>query len=337
MVTLGIAGLGEQTQKVLASKAQGPRGSMRQAPSARAQHSGRCSVTDQCAYMSDSTSRPLTRDDFLFPAIEPHATGRLAARRPAQMYWEESGNPHGVPIVFLHGGPGGGATPHHRRFFDPDRSTASSSVDQRGAGRSTAARRDRRQHAPRTSSPTLSALRIHLRHRALGAFSAARGVRRWRSPTRGASRRACCGLVLRGIFLCRQRRSTGSCTACAQSFPEAWRAFAHFLPAEERADLFARLLPPPDRSRSGCAHAGGARLEPLRRRMLDAAAGPDPRALRRRPRGACDSRASRRITSRHAIFPARQRTPRQHRAHPPPSGAIVQGRYDVVCPHLASR
>jgi proline iminopeptidase len=52
------------------------------------------------------------------------------------MYWEECGNPRGVPVVFLHGGPGGGISPDHRRYFDP----AFYRIvlyDQRGAGQST--------------------------------------------------------------------------------------------------------------------------------------------------------------------------------------------------------
>src|SRR6266851_1379529 len=72
----------------------------------------------------------------LFPPIEPYATGTLAVDGRHTLYWEESGNPRGLPVVFLHGGPGAGATPTHRRFFDP----ASYRIivfDQRGAGRST--------------------------------------------------------------------------------------------------------------------------------------------------------------------------------------------------------
>ncbi|HEX3984947.1 MAG TPA: prolyl aminopeptidase, partial [Acidisoma sp.] len=55
----------------------------------------------------------------LYPPIEPFTTGMLPLDSHHTMYWEQSGNPHGVPIVFLHGGPGAGATPTHRRFFDP--------------------------------------------------------------------------------------------------------------------------------------------------------------------------------------------------------------------------
>ena len=72
----------------------------------------------------------------LYPPIEPFRSGRLALDGIHTMYWEQSGNPHGVPVVFLHGGPGAGSAPNHRRFFDPDHYNIVI-FDQRGAGRST--------------------------------------------------------------------------------------------------------------------------------------------------------------------------------------------------------
>src|ERR1700690_3586120 len=72
----------------------------------------------------------------LFPPIEPFQAGRLPVDATHTLYWEESGNPKGVPAVFLHGGPGSGATPTHRRFFDPSFYRIVI-FDQRGAGRST--------------------------------------------------------------------------------------------------------------------------------------------------------------------------------------------------------
>src|SRR5260221_13406477 len=71
----------------------------------------------------------------LFPPIEPFASGYLDLESPHRMYYEESGNASGIPVVFLHGGPGAGASAVHRQFFDP---AAYHIVvyDQRGAGRS---------------------------------------------------------------------------------------------------------------------------------------------------------------------------------------------------------
>ena len=72
--------------------------------------------------------------DF-FPRIEPYAQGLLDLDGVHRMYWEQCGNPNGTPVLFMHGGPGAGASPAHRRFFDPAfyRIVV---FDQRGSGRS---------------------------------------------------------------------------------------------------------------------------------------------------------------------------------------------------------
>jgi len=72
----------------------------------------------------------------LYPPLEPQLTGRLDVGDGHQLYWEECGNPSGRPVVFVHGGPGGGCSPIHRRYFDPARYRIVL-VDQRGCGRST--------------------------------------------------------------------------------------------------------------------------------------------------------------------------------------------------------
>ena len=77
----------------------------------------------------------MPRED-LYPPISPYQSGFLELDSLHTMYWEQSGNPDGMPVVFLHGGPGAGATPVHRRFFDP-RYYRIVVFDQRGAGRST--------------------------------------------------------------------------------------------------------------------------------------------------------------------------------------------------------
>jgi len=72
----------------------------------------------------------------LYPPIEPYLVGRLDVGDGHRLYWEECGNPDGKPVVFLHGGPGGGSIPLYRRFFDPARYRIVL-FDQRGCGRST--------------------------------------------------------------------------------------------------------------------------------------------------------------------------------------------------------
>ena len=73
---------------------------------------------------------------ILYPRYEARRSGRLRVSDIHEIYWEESGNPNGVPVVALHGGPGGGSSPEMRRFFDPERYRVFL-FDQRGCGRST--------------------------------------------------------------------------------------------------------------------------------------------------------------------------------------------------------
>src|SRR6187397_3322070 len=81
--------------------------------------------------------KALSRDpiNFLYPVPEPNRTGRLRVSDLHELYWEESGNPKGKPVVFLHGGPGGGTDPKMRRFFNPKRYRIVL-FDQRGSGKS---------------------------------------------------------------------------------------------------------------------------------------------------------------------------------------------------------
>src|SRR5438445_12344578 len=72
----------------------------------------------------------------LYPAIEPHKTGMLDVGDGHRLYWELCGNPDGKPVVFLHGGPGGGSSPDHRRQFNPNKYKILV-FDQRGCGKST--------------------------------------------------------------------------------------------------------------------------------------------------------------------------------------------------------
>ena len=75
-------------------------------------------------------------DRDLFPEIQPRQHGMLAVDGLHSIYWEESGNPDGIPVIFLHGGPGAGCWPHHRRYFDPGHYRIVL-FDQRGCGKST--------------------------------------------------------------------------------------------------------------------------------------------------------------------------------------------------------
>jgi len=189
---------------------------------------------------------PRLRLEGLFPEIDPYATGRLAVDARHTLYWETCGNPHGVPLVFLHGGPGGGCLPHHRRYFDPA-FWRIALFDQRGAGRSVPLA-ELTDNTTRDLVADLERLREHLGIRKWLLFGGS-----WGSTLAVAYAEAfparCHGLVLRGIFLARPQELDWFMHGMRNVFPEAWRAFAQFLPAAERGDLlgsYHRRLTDPD-------------------------------------------------------------------------------------------
>jgi proline iminopeptidase len=172
----------------------------------------------------------------LFPEIDPHESGFLDLDGHHKMYWEISGNPKGVPVVFLHGGPGAGSSPAHRRFFDPEYYRIII-FDQRGSGRSipfAEIENNTTQHLV----ADMEKLRKHLKINKwlmLGgswgsALALAYGIE---YPLRIS------GFILRGVFLCRDRELDWFLKGIATIFPEAWRQFTHFLPFDERQDVLS--------------------------------------------------------------------------------------------------
>lgn len=181
--------------------------------------------------------------DQLYPSIEPYETGRLALYGLHTMYWEQSGHPGGLPVIFLHGGPGAGATSVHRRFFDP--STYRIIIyDQRGAGRSTP-RGELTDNTTADLIADIEALREHLGIKQFLLFGGS-----WGSTLALAYAEAhpdrCLGLVIRGIFLGRPVEIDWFLYGLKTVFPEAWRDLVSVLPEQERGDIlgsfYRRLL-----------------------------------------------------------------------------------------------
>ena len=185
----------------------------------------------------------------LYPAIEPNRSGWLRVSPVHEIYWEESGNPKGKPAVFVHGGPGAGADPRSRQFFDPKRYRIVV-FDQRGCGRS-------RPHASLEHNTTwhlvsdMEQLRRHL------------GIERWlvfggswgstlalayaqKHPKRVSE------LVLRGIFMLRKWEIDWFYQDGASAlFPDRWEHYVAAIPPRERGDLvgaFYRRLTSPNRA-----------------------------------------------------------------------------------------
>ncbi|MBM3541569.1 MAG: prolyl aminopeptidase [Alphaproteobacteria bacterium] len=265
----------------------------------------------------------------LYPEIEPYQTGELAVGGSHVIYWEQSGNPAGVPVVFLHGGPGAGATPTHRRFFD----SAHYRIvvfDQRGAGRS----RPVGELAENTT-PHLIADMEAIRHML--------GIERWfvfggswgstlAIAYAEAHPERCLGLVLRGIFLCRRQEIDWFLYGLRTVFPEPWRAFAGYLPEEERADLlgnFHRRLVNPDPAVHMPAARAWSTYEGSCSTLLPspetvAAFGSDRMALGL-------ARIEAHYFMNDIFLPRDSLLANVGRIRNLPA-AIVQGRYDMVCP-----
>jgi proline iminopeptidase len=170
----------------------------------------------------------------LFPAIEPRRHGWLEVGDGHSLYWEESGNPDGIPVIFLHGGPGAGTAPMHRRFFDPA-AYRIMLFDQRGAGRS-------RPYAGVEANTTdhliadIETLRRHFEVDKWLVFGGSWGAT---LAVAYALRHGahCLGLVLRGVFLGSGSELDWFFNGARAVFPEAWTRFVEYIPVAERGNV----------------------------------------------------------------------------------------------------
>jgi proline iminopeptidase len=270
----------------------------------------------------------LSRRD-LYPPIEPYHTGTLRLDARHAMYWEQSGNPRGVPVLFLHGGPGAGATPVHRRFFDPA-SWRIVIFDQRGAGRSTPLG-EIADNTPDHLVADIERLRLALGIEKWLVFGGSWGSTLALCYAESHPQR-CLGLVLRGIFLSRREEIEWFLYGIRKIFPEAWRAFSGFLPQAERSDIlgayYRRLLDPDPRVHMPAARAWSI-YEGACSTLL-----PDPETVAafsedRLALGL--ARIEAHFFSRHIFAGNADLLARIDRIRTLP-GVIVQGRYDMVCP-----
>jgi proline iminopeptidase len=174
----------------------------------------------------------------LYPEIEPYKSGHLDVGDGHSLYWELSGNPSGKPVVFLHGGPGGGSSPDHRRQFDPERYNILV-FDQRGAGKS-------KPHANLEANTTWHLVEdIERLRQMVGADKWMVFGGSWGSTLSLAYAQTypdrVTELVLRGIFLFDQYEidwlyKEGGASSV---YPDKWEEFASLIPAEEQDDLVA--------------------------------------------------------------------------------------------------
>lgn len=212
-------------------------------------------------------SAPAHLDDILYPEIEPYETGMLLAGDGQRVYWEQSGNPEGKPVVYLHGGPGGGTSPWQRRFFDPEKYRIIL-FDQRGCGRST----------PHASDPSAD-LRHNTTWHLVADMELLRrnlGIDRWQvfGGSWGSSLGlayaeahpdAVSELVLRGIFTLRRHELEWFYEGGASAlYPDLWEEFLAPIPVLERSRLieaYHRRLNDPDPDVHGPAAIAWTRWE----------------------------------------------------------------------------
>lgn len=269
----------------------------------------------------------------LFPPLEPYLKGTLRVDDLHTLYWEECGNPKGVPVVFLHGGPGAGATPTHRRFFDPfDYRIVI--FDQRGSGRSTPLGETRRNTT-------------ELLVQDIETLREARGVERWHlfGGSWGSTLaiayaetypEKCLSLTLRGICLMQKREIDWFLYGIRTLFPEAWEKFASLVPQEERHDLlsaYCRLFSSPNAEERLQAIRSWANYES------------SCSVLRPDPDGVMVSnddqhRIGLSLIEAHyfknnPFNPDTLLLDNAHKLRAIP-GVIVQGRYDAICPIITA-
>ena len=171
----------------------------------------------------------------LFPIIEPFNTFHLPVSDLHTIYIEESGNKNGKPVIFLHGGPGGGVDPKYRRYFNPDKWRIIM-FDQRGCGKSTPFA-ELKENTTWDLVDDIEKIRNHLSIDNWVVFGGS-----WGSTLSLAYSQtypnSCKGLILRGIFLVRKKEIDWFYQEGANNiFPDRWESFLAPIPVEKRDNL----------------------------------------------------------------------------------------------------
>ena len=272
----------------------------------------------------------------LYPEIEPYQTRRLAVDALHTLHIEECGNPAGLPVVFLHGGPGAGLSTYHRRFFNPARYRIVL-FDQRGCGQST-------PFAELTDNTTahlvadIETIREHLAIERWVVFGGSWGSTLALAYTQAHPERTL-GIVLRGIFLGRPhelRWFNEMDGGARQIFPERWARFRDFIPPHERGALldayWQRLNSSDDATRLAAAQAWSAWEGGSTTLVHD----PDAGGIFEDPHHAVSLALMEAHYFRHALFlePDQLLRDVERIRHIP--ATIVHGRYDIICPAVSA-
>lgn len=269
----------------------------------------------------------------LYPAIAPYRSGRLSVDEIHTLYWEECGNPVGVPVLFLHGGPGAGLSTKHRQFFDPAYYRIVL-FDQRGAGQSTPL------GETLENSTDLLINDIERLRELLGIAQWLVFGGSWGSTLALAYGQAhperCTGFVLRGIFMCTRSEIDWFLHGVKMFFPQEHARFVADIPEAERGNLlqaYAHRLFSSDPAENLQAARTWSRYEGSCLHLL-----PHPEVADEFGSAAVGLGLGRLEAHYflHDSFLSEDQLLRNvgRIRHLP--GVIIQGRYDVVCPPVSA-
>jgi proline iminopeptidase len=269
----------------------------------------------------------------LFPDTFPYRSGFLPLDSGHSIYWEQVGNPRGLPVLFLHGGPGAGAGAVHRRFFDPAAWNLTI-FDQRGAGRSRPFGSLVNNTTPALVSD-IEALRDHLGVSDWLLFGGSWGSTLAIAYAQAHPERVR-GCVLRGIFLGRRSEVSWFLHGLATVFPDAHAQFVNFLPEAERGDVlgsYIRRLGDPEPRIHGPAARAWSIYEGSCSTLLPS---PDAVVSFAEDRSALAlARIEAHYFANDLFLPPEGLLGHMHRIADVPA-EIVQGRYDMVCPPISA-
>ncbi len=259
----------------------------------------------------------------LFPPIEPYAAGFLPVDNLHTLYWEESGNPNGTPVIFLHGGPGAGSNPRHRSYFDPS-AWRIIMFDQRGCGQSTPCF-ETRQNTRALLVEDVESIR---RFRGLDRCHIFGGS--WGSTLAlsyaVAYPERCLSLTLRGIFLLTQAEVDWFMDGIGLFFPEARRELeeaAGYKSGDQLLDLCYALMCGDNPTRRDRVMMAWSRYETACSTLLP----PDDIASKVLPIALLEAHFL-----KNEVIPDSESLLHQVDKIRKIPCTIIQGRYDCVCP-----
>jgi proline iminopeptidase len=266
----------------------------------------------------------------LYPPIEPFASQMMSVADGHQIYLEQVGNPDGIPVLFLHGGPGAGCEPYHRRFFNPEHYRVVL-FDQRGCGHSL-------PHASLEANTTwdlvddIERIRQQLNIERWLLFGGSWGSTLALAYAQTHPQRVT-GMILRGIFLCRDEEIQWFYQyGASRVFPDYWENFIAPIPPQERDDLlhayYRRLNGDNDIERMAAAKAWSVwegRTASLHPNSAVVGFFSNPHTALSLARIECHYFVN------HAFLSPNQLLLESDKLADIP-GVIVQGRYDLICP-----